>query len=691
MKVLLIYPPDGGIPSAPYASLPTLAPCLKEAGHEVVLRDVNLEVFYDLMNEETLLRYYDAKDKRRIELEQKLSLEPEETEELQDAHLSLCVPASALSRVAQDINVMRSSNDFYDPEKFNRALDNLFGGVRFYFGRNPLPYGVNPNLVNNLFTALKRDWVDPIGDLYDRSIVANLLEEKPDLIGISIPFMISYYQAMKLIKHIRKQAPDIPIVIGGVTIFNCLDPMATDAKLYDLFDYAIVGEGDKSICELATVLENEDNLDTVSNLYYRDSNGVVKNTTARQVDDLNALPAPEFTDMPMDQYLTPWVTASFQTSRGCYYGKCSFCSLSYRDNFRMRSPENVLEDMIKINEATGVNLFLLWDSLSPPKTLKYLAKEIKERGLDFHWFAETKFEKVFLKPEFTQTLWEGGCRFLQFGFESSTQRILDLTAKGNHIDEVDGMLENLEASGIGASVFWFIGFPTETEEEAYKTFDFIQDRRDRIALSSYTGTYDLLPDQPIFHEADRYGIKISRRDDGFYEYHYKDGSVPYDRTELNEAFLSRGDAEMIIHGAYLPYALRNPDGLKYITGSKRMGPLLRNVSDEEHIMVQRTPETHTLAIGRDPIKDFSLPPTPAKLTYHSTTGFYFRLLGKEMKVLEAIENPISISELQRKVGFEKNELDNILFKLNNRGFLKVLSGSVCYENSQVLATATVDI
>ncbi len=376
---------------------------------------------------------------------------------------------------------------------------------------------MDPNLVNNLFTALKRDWIDPIGDLYDRFLVADILKEKPDLIGLSIPFMISYYQAMKLIQHIRKQAPDIRIVIGGVTIFNCLDPMATGARLYDLFDYAIVGEGDKSIGELATALENGDNLQTVSNLYYRDSNGEMINTTARQVDDLNALPAPEFTGMPMDQYLTPRVTASFQTSRGCYYGKCSFCSLSYRDNFRMRTPGNVLEDMIKINETTCVKLFLLWDSLSPPKTLKYLAKEIKARGLDFYWFAEKKFEKVFLKPEFTQTLREGGCRFLQFGFESSTQRILDLTAKGNHIDEVDGMLNNLKASGIEASVFWFVGFPTETEEEAYKTYDFIQDRRDRIALSSYTGTYDLLPGQPIFHEPDRYGIDISRREDGFYD------------------------------------------------------------------------------------------------------------------------------------------------------------------------------
>ena len=148
---------------------------------------------------------------------------------------------------------------------------------------------------------------------------------------------------------------------------------------------------------------------------------------------------------------------------------------------------------------------------------------------------------------------------------------------------------------------------------------------------------------------------------------------------------------MIIYGAYLPYALNNPDGLGGITGSKRTGPLLRNIVNKDEVWAQQTTETHTLAVARDPIKFFSASPTPPILTYHSTTGFYFRLLGKEMKVLEAAEEPISIRELQRKFDLDENELDNILLKLNNRGFLKVLSGSVSYENDQILATATADV
>ncbi len=43
-KVMLVFPPDW-YPSEPYLSLPTLTAFLREAGHEVVQKDVNLEMY----------------------------------------------------------------------------------------------------------------------------------------------------------------------------------------------------------------------------------------------------------------------------------------------------------------------------------------------------------------------------------------------------------------------------------------------------------------------------------------------------------------------------------------------------------------------------------------------------------------------------------------------------------------------
>ena len=43
-KVMLVFPPDW-YPSKPYLSLPTLTAFIRKAGHRVVQKDVNLEMY----------------------------------------------------------------------------------------------------------------------------------------------------------------------------------------------------------------------------------------------------------------------------------------------------------------------------------------------------------------------------------------------------------------------------------------------------------------------------------------------------------------------------------------------------------------------------------------------------------------------------------------------------------------------
>lgn len=671
MKILLLYPPDRAFPAVPYASLPALSPCLKQAGHEVVLRDINLEVFLGLMQEETLLHHHDRRTGRLKILEAKPSLNQKEEEEYRFLAHVLSIPKHSLENVSASIRVMKDRQDFYDPDLFNQAWDDLRGAMRFYLGPNPLPSPERPDLIDRLLNKLNGPLEDPISEWYRETLVPSLLAETPDLIGVSIPFIVSYYEAMKLVKIIRDLAPGIPIVIGGSLIDSHVEPMAADPRLYRLFDYAMIGECEHALGQLASTIENGGDLATVPNLFYLRPDGTISRQSKEIVEDLNSLPSPDFTGLPLDRYIAPEPVASFQTSRGCYYGKCTFCSESFRENFRLRDPKLAVEDMVSIHATTGIKQFLLWDSLSPPKTLRHVAEEVKQRNLDFHWFAETKFEKTYLKPDFINALGEGGCRFLQFGMESANERILGLIDKDNKMDEVDIMLDNMQAANIHTSMTWFIGFPTETEAEARQSYDFIRKRRHKITLSAYTGTYNLLPDQPLFHDQDRYGIQISRNTDGGYDFFYEDGSAPYDRTEFNHAFLTRGDAELLKHGAYMLYAVRNPKGLWKLSGACRSGPLANDVEDLQSALVERPRETWITPFSRDLLKDFASPPSPAKLVYHSLTGEVFRLLGREMKVLnEASGGPVSVRSLLTKLDMEWSELQAILYRLTNRGLLR---------------------
>ena len=44
-KVMLLFPPSNGVPTAPYLALPMLTAVLREAGHQVVQRDINIEMY----------------------------------------------------------------------------------------------------------------------------------------------------------------------------------------------------------------------------------------------------------------------------------------------------------------------------------------------------------------------------------------------------------------------------------------------------------------------------------------------------------------------------------------------------------------------------------------------------------------------------------------------------------------------
>ena len=88
MKVMLIFPPDW-YPSEPYLSLPTLTTVLRSAGHQVVQKDVNLEM-YDWYFSEDFLRRVLKKVPQQLDRLRKLSKKRELEEWETDLQQALC-------------------------------------------------------------------------------------------------------------------------------------------------------------------------------------------------------------------------------------------------------------------------------------------------------------------------------------------------------------------------------------------------------------------------------------------------------------------------------------------------------------------------------------------------------------------------------------------------------------------------
>ncbi|MCZ6597023.1 MAG: cobalamin-dependent protein [Planctomycetota bacterium] len=573
MRVTLVYPPNRNVPSSPYGALPLLAGCLGAAGHEVAIVDANLEVFDRLMEPGPLAGARATYDATWAELRALAAPTPEETERLQGLAKLGVVPFERLTEGAQAARVLRDPELFREPEAVNRAYDTIANVLRAAYCLNPVYMPLARDFTDELFGYVEGDFDNPISQLVEEHVIDQVLATKPDLVALTIPFNEQTVEAFALLKQLKRRAPDLPTMIGGAIVSAFHQRLCTDPRMYRYADFAMPGEADLSFPRFATDLERGQDLKGIPNLYHRDASGTIHPPAERSLPNLNEIASPDFAPVPVGRYLLPVTVINYQTSRGCYYGKCTFCSFDIKQNFRFRKAQLVTEDIERIQEQTGSRHFVFWDPLTPPRLMRDVAKWNRERGERMiFWGAETKFEKVFTDQAFTDLLYEGGARFLQFGYESGSQRVLDLMVKGNDLERVGLMLDAMKRSRIAVSVQWFIGFPGETEEEARQSFRYLDEHRDAVLLSSYMGTYTISPDDDVYEsQGDLYDIDIHQRADGALDYRHRDGREHYDRDELNAAYLVRGDSETVTRMAFYIYLTEQPDRARELSGFERGG------------------------------------------------------------------------------------------------------------------------
>lgn len=86
--------------------------------------------------------------------------------------------------------------------------------------------------------------------------------------------------------------------------------------------------------------------------------------------------------------------------------------------------------------------------------------------------ADIRFEKGFTS-ELCNKIYNSGFRVFYIGMESANNRVLSFMNKGIDKDSILNIISNSSSAGIWNHVFYFLGFPTETETEAEETLDIL--------------------------------------------------------------------------------------------------------------------------------------------------------------------------------------------------------------------------
>lgn len=670
MRVTLIQPPDGNLPTAPYSSIAALTGVLAEHGHQLDGLDVNLETTLWLLDQERLEGWWDMADAKRATLSEKSDRTVEEAKELLRLQRLLSLPREEFAGVADAVDLMRDAERFGHPENFVVAFDLVRSCMRFAFSLSPQNFFEGRKVGHGVLSdPPANELPDPPVESF-RMLIEKVLENPPDAIGITVPFDGSMYFGLKIARVVKQLAPDMTVLMGGAGIDNKGYRVTEDPFYFQVVDYVMVGEGEVQFPKLLDVLENGGDISSVKNMRWLED-GVVRATELELVTDLNAPPGPDFSTVDFERYLLPDAVATFQSSRGCYYGKCTFCSELFRKGFRLRKPDLVVDDMVKIYEQTGIRHFQLWDSLAPPKTLKKIAQEVIKRGLPFEWMAETKFEKPYRNEEMIKTLAAGGCTFLQFGFESASSKVLDLIDKGNSIEDTKVILDLLAKHGIRAGVTWFIGFPGESEHEADFTHDFVGTRRDLVMMSSYTRVFDIGADTIVYEDKERFGIEVFEVSEGVLDYRYTDGRVRWNPDERDMAFHARGDFPYLTNNIELHYAKQPKEVSARIAWEHRMGPILRQIAPEALPTMKLT----LMDAVRVRVYDEHAGggEAPFGTVWHLTTGFTFDLEKPAVAIVGALTGKeLTYEQLLNATGLDDSVARDLVDQGINRGIIKIL-------------------
>jgi anaerobic magnesium-protoporphyrin IX monomethyl ester cyclase len=276
-------------------------------------------------------------------------------------------------------------------------------------------------------------------------------------------------------------------------------------------DAVVTGEGEYAVLEMVERLSSGKDLTGVSGVACRAGGGIVKNPPRPLIEDLDALPFParELLGDAM-RYIPPPATykrkpvAVVITSRGCNR-HCIYCFQIDKNRtigIRYRSVENVLAEIELCLKQGYREIKFIDDTFAADyNRAMRIATEIKERKLDFTWFASACVNQV--DRPLLQAFKDAGCWAILFGAESGVQKNLNTIRKGTTLDQIRTAVRTAKEVGIKVSTPFLFGIPGETYEEGLETIKFAieldPDMANFHAITPFPGTY-------LYDNVDKYGV-----------------------------------------------------------------------------------------------------------------------------------------------------------------------------------------
>ena len=351
-----------------------------------------------------------------------------------------------------------------------------------------------------------------------------LIEQKPDLVGFSVPFPGNLFSALRCAQFIKHYDPKIKIAFGGGYCNTELRKLR-DPRIFNYLDFISLDDGEGPLLRIIQYLSKEIGIDSLERTYIlKDGKVHYQDKIPNTIFHHRNLPAPTYEGLQLESYLSfldvinpmhrLWTDGRWNkltVSHGCYWKQCSFCdvTLDYIGNYQMTTAVDLVNKIELLIEETGRTGFHFVDEAAPPKALKAIAQELLDRKLEIKWWTNIRFEKTFT-PELCELLAKSGCIAVTGGLEVASDRLLAKMKKGVDIAQVARVTHAFSQNGIMTHAYLMYGFPTQTSQETIDSLEVVRQLfENKCIQSAFWHLFTATTHSPIGKDPESFGIEIT--------------------------------------------------------------------------------------------------------------------------------------------------------------------------------------
>ncbi|HLD30116.1 MAG TPA: radical SAM protein [bacterium] len=327
---------------------------------------------------------------------------------------------------------------------------------------------------------MEQEFVSELFEKYRKEIegaINEILAFSPDAAGFSVQFS-SMLMSSELAKRIKERKKGTYIIFGGPECFHGRAGYELIEKEH--IDALVMGEGEASLLDLLKTLE-EGKRERIPGTVLKKGGRTLEGGPRPEIEKLDSLPFPDFTGLDFTAYESP-ETLPVSTSRGCP-SRCVFCNVGfYWKRFRRKTAGYLIRELkYQLKRHTGIRSLYFADSIingDPEELGKFCDLMIAEKKKDPRFRRLSWGGEAFVSDEMTGTLlrkmFRAGCRFLSYGLESGSERILKSMGKNFTPETAERVLKDTHNLGIYTTSGFIVGFPGETEEDFRATLRFLK-------------------------------------------------------------------------------------------------------------------------------------------------------------------------------------------------------------------------